>query len=84
MNAGKLYKYGEEQSLTGVTYRLLSDTPAGVRGELIPVEHGHQVADGDYIFELMNNDRIKCRLEKNVNRPVSGIPSRFVYRFAGS
>ncbi|MDP2729568.1 MAG: hypothetical protein Q8O55_03685 [Dehalococcoidales bacterium] len=84
MNTGRLYKYGEEQPLTSVSYRLLTDTPGDMQGELVPLEYGHLVDDGNYIFELMNNDRIKCRLEKNVNRPVSGFPSRFVYRFSGS
>jgi len=84
MQTGRLYRFNEEQFVADVNYRLLGEAPANLWGELIPMEYGHVNDGGDYIVELDDNRKIKCNLKKNVNLGVTGIPPRFVYRFAGT
>ena len=84
MYNGKLYRDNEEQLITTVNYRLLCDNAVKVSGELIPDGYGQISDGGDYIVELEDSHRIKCNLIKNVNRPVMGLPPRFVYRFISS
>jgi len=82
MQMGRLYKLNEEQFVTDINYRLLGDTPRSVSGELIPTEYGSITDNESYIVELEDNQKFRCNLKKNVNRPTVGLPPRFVYRFA--
>lgn len=84
MHTGKLYRCEEEQFVTDVSYRLISEAATTLCGELIPTDYGCVRDDGDYIVELEDRRKIKCNLRKNVNRGVIGVPPRFVYRFAGT
>lgn len=83
MLMGKLYRFNEEQFVANVNYRLLREAATKLSGELIPVECERLSEGGDYIVELEDSRKIKCRLRKNVNSGVSGLPPRFVYRFSG-
>ena len=84
MHQGRLYRSNQEQLVANVQYRLMSEAPSSLWGELVPMENG-QISNGeDYIVELENKNKIKCNLRKNVNRGVIGIPPRFAYRFMGS
>ena len=52
-------------------------------GELILIEY-QRISDGTgYIIELEDGRQGKCSLKKRVNRAVSGVPPRYVYRFTG-
>jgi len=84
MNAGKLYKAGEDQYLTDINYTLFSASQNSVSGEFIPAGHERIADGGDYFVELEDSNIIRCNLRKNVNRPTVGLPPRFVYRFMGS
>lgn len=78
---GKLYN-DEEQLMANVNYRLMPGTLTELWGELVPVEDQFICNGSDYIIELENNDKIKCRLQANFHRPFS-IPARYTYRFEG-
>ena len=84
MQIGRLYRFGEEQLVTNVNYRLIGQISRNICGELVPVECVGITDGRDYIVELADNRKITCNLRKNVNRGVVGIPPRFVYRFVGS
>ncbi len=83
MNIGKLYRFSDKQFVTNVNYRLYSEGPTSWWGELIPVEYGRISDGGDFTIELEDNRKSTCYLKKLVNRAVSGIPPRYVYRFEG-
>ena len=84
MNIGKLYRSNDKQFVTNVNYRLHSEAPTNWWGELIPMEYG-RISDGGYFtIELEDNRKNNCYLKKIVNRAVSGIPPRYIYRFAGT
>ncbi len=84
MQIGKLYRYSEEQFVTDINYQLMGDRLTNVSGELRPALHCQISDGGDYIVELEDNQRIKCNLRKNFNRPAFGLPPRFLYRFSGT
>ncbi len=84
MNAGKLYSQNEEQFVTDVNYRLLGFDYNNVSGELIPAGYGLISDGGEYIVELEDSRKIRCSLQKYVNRPTVGLPPRFVYSFTGA
>ena len=83
MHMGKLYKFENEQFIVDINYQLLRETPTNCWGELVPTEYAHIGNVGDYLLELDDNRRVKCNLEKRVNRAVIGIPPRYFYHFAG-
>ena len=81
MSEGKLYRSGEDQFVVDIDYRVLESISSGFSGEFVPAK-AHDIADNDeYVIELEDSNRIRCRLRKNVNRPVFGLPPRFVYSF---
>ena len=84
MNVGKLYRFNDKQFVTTVNYRLYSEGPTNWWGELIPMEYGCISDGGDFTIELEDNRKSTCYLKRIVNRAVSGIPPRYVYRFAGT
>jgi len=79
MNAGKLYRFDEEQYVTDVNYRLFGNNLRNVSGELIPEGYERISDGGDYIVELEDNHKIRCNLKINFNRPAIGLPPRFAY-----
>ena len=83
MNIGKLYRFSDKQFVTNVNYRLHSEEPTNWWGELIPMQYGCISDGGDFTIELEDNRKSTCYLKRIVNRAVSGIPPRYVYRFAG-
>ena len=84
MNVGKLYRLSDKQFITSVNYRLHREEPTNWWGELIPMEYGCISDGGDFTIELEGNRKSTCYLKRIVNRAVSGIPPRYVYRFAGT
>jgi len=83
MHIGKLYSFDNEQFIVDINYQLMGETPTNLWGELVPIEYARIGGVGDYMLELDNNRKIKCRLNKRVNRAVIGIPPRYTYHFAG-
>jgi len=84
MSIGDLYKLGDSEYIGRVNYRLLHEDGATWWGELT-LEDYFRVDDGDeFIIELEDQRMSRCRLTKKVNRAVSGIPPRLVYRITGT
>ena len=81
---GALYRSNGEQFVSKVDYKLYSDSPMKLWGELRPSEFG-RVDDGEaYVIELEDKRKCRCYLEKRVNAAVSVIPGCFVYTFRGT
>ncbi len=84
MSIGKLYHSSEEQFLCNVTYQFQHETTNRWWGELIVNEYV-RIDDGNsYVLELEDGRKSRCSLTKRVNRAVTGIPPRYIYRFAGN
>jgi len=81
---GKLYSSNDEQFVANVDYRLQSEAPRNWWGELIPVEVVRINDGGHYTIELEEYRKYKCYLQKRVNRATIGVPTRYVYKFAGT
>ena len=84
MSIGKLYRSSDEQFLANVDYQFQHQTPQQWWGELILMEY-MRINDGpSYILELEDGQKSRCALKKRVNRAVTGVPPRYIYRFSGS
>ncbi len=84
MAIGKLYRLSDNQLVTNVNYQLHEESITSWWGELTLDDHV-RIGDGDeYMIELEHERKGKCRLKKRVNRAVTGIPSRYIYRFTGT
>lgn len=84
MSIGKLYKVEDGQFIARINYRLFRH-PAATNwwGELTLIDYV-PLSEGDmFIIELENKHKSKCHLKKMVNRPVRGIPPRYVYHVTG-
>ena len=83
MGTGKLYHASDEQFLANVTYQFQHDSPQQWWGELTLIEYV-QLKDGSgYILELEDSRRGRCAIKKRVNRAVTSLPPRYIYRFSG-
>ncbi len=83
MSKGKLYSSNDEL-VAEVEYTMQDESPRNWWGELILTEY-KRVSDGPgYVIELEDKRRGRCNLKKRVNRAVSSLPPRYIYRFAGS
>jgi hypothetical protein len=81
---GKLYRSNDEQFLCNVSYQFQHESPYRWWGELSVIEYV-RINDGNsYILELEDKRKSRCTLRKRVNRAVSGIPPRYIYRFTGT
>ena len=84
MGVGKLFRQSDNQFVAKVDYQVFTN-PAAANwwGELTLIDNV-RLSEGDrFIIELKNKRKIKCRLKKRVNRAVSGIPTRYIYRVKG-
>ena len=84
MSIGKLYKSNDEQFLANVDYQLYDKSPAKFWGELRLDEYRRVDDGGGYMIELEDKRKCQCYLKKIVNRAVSGLPPRYIYRFTGN
>jgi hypothetical protein len=83
VSTGKLYKLSDQKLLTEVNYQFHNESDSGWWGELTLIDY-IRISDSDgYIIELADKRYGRCRLKKRVNRAVSGVPPRYVYRFTG-
>ena len=84
MGTGKLYQASNEQFLANVNYQFQHESPQRWWGELTLVEY-MRISDGSgYILELEDNRKSRCTLKKRVNRAVTSLPPRYIYRFSGT
>ena len=83
MSIGKLYRSSDDQFLAEVSYQFQHESPQKWWGELIP-ETYVRLTDGSYILELEDERKARCSLKKKVNKAVTGVPPRFIYRFSGN
>ena len=84
MTIGKLYLSNNEEFVGYVDYQLQSKSPTNWWGELILIEYQRISDKEDYLLELDDQRKARCRLRKRVNRAVSGVPPRYVYHFTGT
>jgi len=81
---GKLYRLSDKQFVTEVNYQFHDESATSWWGELTLTDY-MRINEGDwYIIELEDKRKGNCRLRKRVNRAVSGVPPRYIYRFTGS
>ena len=84
MSIGKLYRSSDEEFLANVSYQFQHESPKNWWGELTLVEYV-RLSDGTgYILELEEGLRARCTLKKRVNRAVTSLPPRYIYRFSGN
>ena len=84
---GKLYRIGSEQFIDTVKYQLHEEVTAELArwwGDLTFTEYIDTREGDHYLIELEDGRKGGCYLKKLVNRPVSGVPARYVYRFTGN
>ena len=85
MAKGKLYKLTDNQFISEVSYRFNNDSKLSWWGELMITGNTSSIRESDgCILELEDKRKGKCYIKKMVNRAVSAVPSRFVYRFTGT
>ena len=84
MGIGKLYGANDEEFVAEVDYKLHQKSETSWWGELILSDYKRIGDGGAYIIELEDNLKGKCMLKKRVNRAVSGVPPRYIYRFTGT
>jgi len=84
---GKLYRIGSEQLVSDVDYRLYQDSalePERWWGEFYLDRNIKIDEDDGYIMELEDGGKGRCYVKKLVNKVLSGIPARYVYRVNGA
>jgi len=84
MRTGKLYRLNDNQFITNINYQLYQHPGATDWWGEITLTDYVQLNEGDtFVIELEDNRRSTCHLKKRVNRAVSGIPTRYIYRVTG-
>ena len=84
MSIGKLYRSSDGEFITNVDYHFQHRTRERWWGELTLVEYT-RLSDGTgFILELEDNLKSRCTLKKRVNRAVTSLPPRYIYRFSGN
>ena len=84
MSTGRLYRSSDEQLLANINYQFQHESPKDWWGELTLVEYVRLNDGPGYILELEDGRRGRCALKKRVNRAVTSLPPRYVYRFSGN
>lgn len=84
MNKGKLYRFNDNAFITEVNYQFQNDSETSWWGELTLTDYTRISDSEGYVIELEDKRRGNCRLRKRVNRAVSGVPPRYIYRFTGT
>ena len=84
MAIGKLYRASDEQFLANVNYQFQHLSAHRWWGELTLIDYMRLNDGSGYIIELEDNRKSKCTLKKRINRAVTSLPPRYIYRFSGS
>ena len=84
MAIGRLLQSFDEKFIVDVNYQFQENSDHSWWGELTPVDYV-RIDDGSgYLLELDDGRRSRCSLRKRVNRAVSSLPPKYVYRFSGN
>ena len=84
MPTGRLYQDLNDEFIANINYQFQHEEDHRWWGELTLIEY-MQIKDGaGYIIELEDGRRCRCALKKRVNRAVTSLPPRYVFRFSGS
>ena len=84
MSIGKLYRLSDNQFVTEVNYQFHDESATSWWGELTLSDYMRIDTGEGYIIEIEDMRKGNCRLRKRVNRAVSGVPPRYIYRFTGT
>ncbi len=84
MSIGGLYRISDNKLVAKVNYKLHDEAATNWWGELTLIDYMRLNEREEYIIELEDKRKGKCRLKKRVNRAVSGIPPRYIYHFDGT
>ena len=84
MSIGKLYNSSDKEYISDVNYQFQHESPERWWGELSLVDY-KRISDGsNFILELEDGRQSRCSLKKRVNRAVTSLPPRYIYRFNGT
>ena len=73
-----------EEFIANISYQFQHEEDHGWWGEMTLIEY-KQIKDGaGYMIELEDGRQSRCVLKKRVNRAVTSLPPRYVFRFSGS
>jgi len=84
LNTGKLYRSSDETFVADINYQVHDESATSWWGELTLINYVRISESEGYTLELEDKRRGRCRLRKRVNRAVSGVPPRYIYRFTGT
>lgn len=84
MPTGKIYNSLTNEFIANVSYNFQHEDDHDWWGELTTVEYKQIKDGGSYVIELENGSKSRCALKKRVNRAVTSLPPRYVYRFSGT
>ena len=83
MSIGRLYRFSDKKLVAKVNYQMQDESATGWWGELTLTDYMNINENESYIIKLDDKRKGRCRLKKRVNRAVSGVPPRYIYRFTG-
>lgn len=83
MSIGRLYPLGDEHTVIGIDYRLVSATGVRWWGDFISTEYSRINDKVRYTIELEDGRRGLCAIHKEVGRAATGTPTRYRYSFKG-
>ena len=84
MSIGKLYRLIDNKLVVKVNYQLQDASETKWWGELTLTDYMRINENEVYNIKLEDKRKGRCRLKKRVNRAVSGVPPRYIYRFTGT
>ena len=83
MSIGKIYRLSDKKFLAKVNYQLHNESVTNWWGELTLIDNVRLDESDRFTIELEDKRKSGCQLKKRVNRAVSGVPTRYVYRITG-
>ena len=84
MSIGRLYRFSDNKLVARVNYQLQDESATNWWGELTLTDYMRINENEVYKIKLEDKRKGRCRLKKRVNRAVSGVPPRYIYRFSGT
>jgi len=84
VSIGRLYRFSDNKLVARVNYQLQDESATNWWGELTLTDYMRINEKEEYEIKLEDKRKGRCRLKKRVNRAVSGIPPRYIYRFSGT
>lgn len=84
MSTGRLYRASDGQFLAKVNYQFQHEEIKHWWGELILIDYMRLNDGSGYVLELEDCRKARCTLKKRVNRAVTSLPPRYIFRFSGT